>query len=123
MIAAMSLAHSVRMSSWSRSIASVCSDTCTETMRPGVRAADRDVLAADGDHAGRADPALHGDGLGSGSWRRAGGARASQPEDFGAGELVGAAAQQLARDGVEEQQGLGFDADRDLPAAEDPRPR
>src|SRR4051794_6906730 len=43
---------------------------------PGVDAPERDLLAADDDHAGGADATLNGDRLGLRPWRRAGGAGA-----------------------------------------------
>jgi len=83
-----------------------------------VGASERDVLAADADHAGRADAALNGDRLACGSGWWAGGAGASQSQDLLAGERVGAGSEQLAGVGIKEQQRRGFDPDRDAAAAQ-----
>src|SRR3954471_20283345 len=67
---------------------------------PGVDAAERDDLAADADHAGGADAALHGDGLAPRPGRRAGRARALEPQRLLARERVRSDPQQLARVGL-----------------------
>src|SRR4051794_27353710 len=59
----------------------------------GVDATKRDLLPADGDHAGGADPALNRDRLASWPRWRAGGPRALEPHCLLVGERVGADAQ------------------------------
>jgi hypothetical protein len=108
----------VRVSS-SSSIASVCSETWTVTVRPAWMRP-----SATGWRQTVITPVALTrrwtvTGSAAGAWWRAGGARALQPSRVFGGQRVGAHAQQLARVGVQEHQRVRFDADDHGAAAED----
>ena len=70
---------------------------------------------------GGGGPALDTDRLGRGLRRCPGRPGALQAGDFRGGERVGPHPEQVAAVGVEEQQGMAFDADADAPTAQDLR--